>query len=248
MPVGVYEAMRLLTGSARRSRRWLPAVATVAVIVLGGSVSWWAIARAGGDRGRGSEPTCAAVLVLAGDTYRGYGDPRRVPRTGARVGTATIPACSDTNGQPAEPAGHVAVFEIPGVGAKTAVLADGGIWLRRGARQLPARLRVLYAPVRCTSTGRFTVAGTLTGISPTATGDDAHVRTPYRAELTADHGPASLLDGYSRVTIAARVTSATKSGRDSRLLRAALSGGRRVSVTMRCAGDRFEAVSLRLTR
>lgn len=229
-------------------RRWLAAVATVAVVVLGGCASWRAIAGDDGAGVHGSAGSCAAVLVLAGRTYVGYGDPRRVPRPGPEVGTATIPACSDTNAQPTDPARHVAAFQLPGVSRKTGVLADGTVWVRKGVTPLPGRVRALYAPVRCTSTKRFTVSGTLTGINAMPEHDGGYVRTPYTATMWVDDGPPSLLDGYSRVTVRMRVTSATKGGRDARLLDAALSGGTRVSVRLRCADERFAAVSLERAR
>lgn len=228
----------------RTPRRWLAAVATVAVVVLGGGASWWAVAGDDGAGAHGSGGSCAAVLVLAGRTYVGYGDPRRVPRAGPQVGTATLPACSDTNAQPTDPARRVAAFQLPGVSRKTAVLADDAVWVRKGVTPVPARVRVLYAPGRCTSTKRLTVSGTLAGIEAMPQHDGGSVPTPYTATMWVDDGPPSLLDGYSRVTVRIRVTSATKGGREARLLDAALSGGTRLSVRLRCADERFTAVSL----
>lgn len=188
---------------------------------------------------------CTSVRTITGFARRSRS---RLLVVAAKVGTGTRPACADTTGQAAESAGRLTAFAIPGVSARTAVVADGDVWVRRGTTALPAPLRALFTPVRCTSTERFTVAGTLTGISAMPRDGDDHVHTPYTAELAVDDGPRSLLDGYSRVRISARVTSATKGGDDAGLLRPALSGGRRVAAVLRCAGDRFVTTSLRLTR
>lgn len=228
---------------ANHSRRWLLATAVVVAVLVAAGVSWWATGR--GENNGGQEASCAAELVLGGRTYLGRGELVRVPRSGPAAGTGRIPACR--HAQAGGRAQRVATFALSGVSPKTAVLADGTVWLSRSATTLPEPLRVLYRPVRCVGSGG-TVWGRLSGIDAMPQDGDYRVRTPYTATLVADRGPGLGLDEYSRVTVPVRVTGTTVGGHDPRLLRAALADGRRVVVTTHCDGSRFAATALKLAR
>ncbi len=229
---------------SRRSYRWLAVAAAVAVAAAG--VSWWSSGRAGNDGGQANDvpqASCAAELVLAGRVYRGYGPLAREPRPGPRLGTANVPTCDD--GQGPAGGGQVEVFTLPGINPDVAIFADG-LWVSAGEAVLPASLRDLSRPVLCSGAGESTVAGTLTGIEGPPAAEDYHPRTPYTATVVADEGSGLPLDEYSSVTIRIRVTAATARGRDPSLVRAALAEGNRVSVKVRCAGPRFDAISFAL--
>lgn len=81
---------------------------------------------------------------------------------------------------------------------------------------MPAGVRALAEPVPCRAAGESTVEGLARGIDATVAGGDF------------------------------AVTASTAGGTDPALLRAALTEGRRIRVTVTCDGDQFLAQRLAL--
>ena len=113
------------------------------------------------------------------------------------------------------------------------------------AQQVPAQLRVLYAPARCDGTGDRDLVGQLSGIHVRVT-EDYHPKPPYTATFVSDAGDGLGLDRYSSVTVQLRVTSTTEAGADPHFLRPALGRGERAQATVGCDGRRFVATAFTL--
>jgi hypothetical protein len=214
----------------------LVAAAAVVVVAAGAAGTVWAL------RGPATpSASCAAQATFGGRTYVPAGDLVRVPRAGPRVGSLTLPRCDDGQGLSGGEA--LPAYALAGVGRDAALLADDTVWLREGAAT-PEPLRELFRPVRCQG-APATVAGHLRGIDAEAATDFA-VRAPYTATLLADQGATLPLGAYSAVVVQVQVTEETVGGTDAALLRAALAGGRRITVTVECSGPEFTASQVRL--
>lgn len=226
-----------------RNRSTLTSSLAAAVVLLVGAVgvAWWASGRAG-DTPRNA--TCPAQLVLAGRTCVGRGPVVRMPRPGPGLGTARPVSCKDSEGRgPTKP---VEAFTVPGVPATAAILTDDGIWLGKDLRTVPPAIQELDTPVRCTGASAVRATGKLVSIDAQPVGQDSSFQAPYTAQLVLTDGNGPLLEDYQAVTIEVLVSSATASGEDRGLLRAALGDGRAVTADLRCDKARFAATSLAL--
>ncbi len=232
-------------GARRRAGRLHRALlaAAAAVVIAGGGATWWAAQResSGGGHGTGS---CAAVVEFGGHSYHGTGEVLRTPRHGPSIGTATFPGCADT-GDEAPDDTHARAYRIDGASPKTAIFANGDVWIRKGVDHIPDPVREILQPVACTGTS--TIHGTMTGevVKGGALMEGSHeVELPYTARFEADRGSALPLRRYSEVTITLRVTARTKGGADVALARAALWKSAPVTVDVTCDGAHFVATAL----
>lgn len=226
----------------RRSRGLLrPAVVAAAalIIVAGvGGVAW---------RARDTNPSvgtgsgsCAAVLRWHQRTYTAVGELARFPHPGARLGNGRIPACDDGSG-PEVPGESVALATLPGFPPTVAVMALDTVWLAHRA-DLPAKIRALRAPVRCTGPGAL--SGTITDMYARVR-SDLHPKIPYTLRMRIDAGPADVLGPYASVVVILRVNESTDGGQDVDLLDDALHDAARVTVATRCVHGHFTAQSIR---
>lgn len=222
-------------GRGGRSRRLLPAVLLAAVVagtVTGG------VLLAGADDERAASASCASQLRFDGRSYHGWGDPVRSARPGPTLGSGTVPGCDAEAGRP------VTVSTLPGAEPQEAVLADGSVWLATGVRQVPEAVAVLEEPVPCTRGGSWTVSGHWVSVSGPMPEADFRIALPFTARIEADAGEGLPLERFSSVIVPARVTARTVGGTDFELTRAALGGGARVEVEVRCVDGRFVARSI----
>lgn len=231
----------------RRGTSWLLVAAAIAAVVAGGS--WWSLTRDTADPGVAS---CPSVLILNGQQYGANGDLVRVPRPGARLGTATFPSCADGDSG-ATKGGSVETFRIPGVPPETAFFADGKVWVNGSLTTRPASLDELYKPVTCAGSGTGTFTGHLTAMDAQVTAD-YQPEAPYTATFVVDDvetgtggDTADLgLGRYSSVTVQIRVTASTEGGTDATFLRAALGQGKLAQMDAQCDGAKFLATRLAL--
>lgn len=229
-------------GARRRPRRvrWALLTAAAVVVVAGAGTTWWA----GDDGGGNGAGSCAAVIEFGGHAYQGTGEVLRTPRHGASIGRATFPGCSDASGEESRET-HAPAYRISGVNPRSAVFANGDIWVKKGTTALPAPVREILRPVACA--GASTIHGTMTGevVKGGALMEGSHeVKLPYTARFDADRGLKLPLRRYSEVKITLRVTAQTKGGRNVALARDALWNGEPVTVDITCDGTHFVATAL----
>ncbi len=225
--------------TTERRRRALPWLAAAVVLAIGvGSVGWWAASR--DDRGQ-SQASCASLLDFAGRGYVADGALLNLPRAGGRLGVGTRPGCDDGGGTVS--AEKVAVDRIPGVDPGTAVLTDGVVWVSDDLTHPPASVVAMNTRVVCRPSGGSTLGGEVIGYhGPVIT---SAISPPYALDVVVDRGDAVRLDRYAEVTVRLRVTDRTSGATDADALRRSLSEQSRVTATVQCRGDRFEALDLR---
>lgn len=218
----------------RRPRGWRAAAAVAATIMVAGG-TWWATH---GD----PEPeaaSCPSEVVADGQVFVANGDVTRMPRPGPAVDGVRVVARACGAGSRRHRGHPVTAYRIAGVDPSVGFLAGGKVWTTSAARALPGEMRDLYAPVRCTTSGRL--AGHLVGSDAHVT-EDYHPRAPYTATFVADEGPGLGLETYREVTVAVRVTGATEHGTDPMFVRRALQGAA-AWVEVTCDRERFVATA-----
>lgn len=201
--------------------RWLPALLVAAA-------SSAACGTSGATSGGGAEgsASCAALLEIDGVRYLGHGDLRRRPQTTDRRVEVVVPSCDDTGGRDeAVPERAASAQELVGVPVGRAVMMDGALYLRRGT-DLPPAARAWFEPVTCDHPG------------------DGDLRPPYRLDIAVDVGPAA----YVGATVTIQVSADTRPALGPDDVRATLWTGGSVTTRVRCAGDRFTALSVRSSR
>jgi hypothetical protein len=217
-----------------------PALRSASALLLAGTAL--ASCSVGGDDGAGSA-SCAALLVRDGHTYRGVGGVKRDPATTGRLVDAVIPACDDSGGRrPVEPDAGVRVHELAAVPVGTALLWNGGVYVRDGRTLPPAAQRWFRAP-RCTSPGAFSLTADWLGVTgPKQPRFDGDLRPPYRLEVHVVEGPPA----YVGATVQVHAVASTEPGLGPRDVKASLWQGGQVVARVTCVHGRFRAVSLRV--
>jgi hypothetical protein len=191
--------------------------------------------------GGGAAASCAAAVRYDGNLYLGQGQLRRDPATTGRLVDGSVPPCNDTGGasEEAEPAQLAELEDVP---VETAVLFNGGVYVREGA-DLPASTEPWFTAPDCTSDGEFDLVGDWLGVEshhqPRYDGD---IRPPYRVEVHVTEGPAD----YLGATIQVHADSDTDPTLGPDDVKESLWEGGQVMALTRCADGRFEAVSLRV--
>lgn len=133
-------------------------------------------------------------------------DPIRQPRGVRVVGEAKRIAC-------AKVIGHDDVYAIAGVSPKVAVVIDGYLLVRRGAKPPRQLLRAMRQPVTCTSPTTFT--GTWRGSLQTTMhegpelADDGSYLRPYRLEIDATRGDHPAFGRWQRLQVTVVITEET---------------------------------------
>jgi hypothetical protein len=191
--------------------------------------------------GGGVAASCAAAVQYDGSLYLGQGQLQRDPATTGRLLDGSVPACNDTGGasEEAEPAQLAELEDVP---AETAVLFNGGVYVREGA-EIPASAAPWFTAPECTSDGEFDLVGDWLGVqSPQEPRFDGDIRPPYRIEVHVTDGP----DAYLGATIQVHADSDTDPTLGPDDVKESLWEGGQVMALTRCAGGRFEAVSLRV--
>jgi hypothetical protein len=196
----------------------------------------------GGSGGEGSA-ACAAQVRYEGHTYWGAGELKRDPATTGRRVKAVLPACDDSGGQePTDPDTWVDADVLAYVPAETAVLWNGGVYLRDG-RELPAAARLWFRTPRCTTDGQFDmIADWLGVIGPKAPRFDGDLRLPYRLEVHVTNGP----DAYTGTRIQMHADAATDPGLGPNDVKTSLWKGGQLVARVECLGGQFHALSLRV--
>ncbi|MFC4785317.1 DUF6281 family protein [Nocardioides sp. MAHUQ-72] len=212
-----------------------------ATALLVGSLAAAALTACSSDETSGGSASCVAALVHDGHTYTEHGDLRRDPPTTGRVVDAVVPACDDSGGQ--EAAGDdepVEAAELAGVPTDTALLLDGGVYVRTGA-SLPAAASAWFRPPRCTRSGEFELTADWLGVTgPRRPRFDGDIRPPYRLEVHVTEGPQEYVG--TRVTV--RADAATDPALGPRDVESSLWQGGQVVARVRCDGGHFAAVTL----
>ncbi|HET7735641.1 MAG TPA: DUF6281 family protein [Nocardioidaceae bacterium] len=239
------EAPELGTATPRRRRptRFVAAAA----LVLAGGLGGYAVLRP--DPRGGEDAGCAAVLRFGGMEYQGWGEERRLPRSGRELGPGVIPGCDDGNGASASV--DVTVHAFPGVSPDVAVLVAGrgyaGVYVADQSGPLPEAVRLTSEYVACDVTGPLTLRGTWVSVrSPHEIESDGALRLPFRIELwTAD--PRLTGPEYERVTVVAR-SSEGLAVPDRSVVDRLLWQAQEAEATVHCDGDRFVLDLLRPAR
>jgi hypothetical protein len=180
---------------------------------------------------------CVAVVEIDGHPYYGHSEPDEpVPTRRARV-AAVQPGCNDTGG-PEEPDEAVEAQAIKGVPTETAVLHDGVVHVREGAR-MPATAGRWFTASSCTGSGTFRLAGRWVSVSePAAPHFDGVLDPPYDVVLDVERGPGR----YVGEALEVRVTGATSpvlARGDLDLMPGAM-----LRTTVRCRAGGFVAVDI----
>lgn len=246
------EGLRLLAEEApelgraappRRRSTGLVVAAALVVVGMGG----YAVLRP--DSSGEEDAGCAAVLRFEGVEYQGWGEERRVPRSGPELGPGVIPGCDDGNG--ASESSNVTVHEFPGVRPRDAVLIVGtgyaGVYVAEGAGSLPEPVRLTGEYVACDLPGPLTLRGQWISVgSPHEIQSDGVLMLPLRIELwTTD--PRLTGPDYERVTVLAR-SSDDLVVPDRSVVDRLLWQGEQAEATLHCDGDRFVLDALRPAR
>jgi hypothetical protein len=181
------------------------------------------------------------VVEVDGIRYYGDSEPEeRVPVTGEVV-HAVVPGCHDTGG-PVEPDEQVTAQVIEDVPVAVAVLRDGVVHVREGAR-LPASAGAWFPSASCTGSEELALAGRWEEVSePAAPHFDGVLDPPYDVGIRVQDGPRR----YRGDVLDLQVTSRTEPALARDLDRARLGVGR-LEARVRCAESGFVAVSLRLS-
>lgn len=179
---------------------------------------------------------CAATLDFAGRSYTGYGEVTAIPPDSQPLGEGVFPPCDDGFGGGS--AETVQVRRLAGFDPKEAVVVGREeIFLADDLEPVPARIRVYFDAVRCSTDGPFTVAGQWIGVSAHAKGN---LEPPYDMTVLVRSGD----DGgeqYRRSYIDIRVTRDTRPEPDRADVKIALWGPGTVTGRVNCEDGRFVA-------
>lgn len=214
-----------------RPKSVLAGIATVlgAVALIGGCV---AVLNLGVD----PEGDCGVDHVYDGARYLWPGDAARQPRGVLVIGEAERIAC-------AKVIGHDAVYAVAGVSPDVAVVIDGYLLVRRGAKPPRQLLRAAERPIICTrpTTFKGTWQGSLQTTrneGPEKDDDDAYLR-PYRLEIDATGGDHAAFRQWQRLQVTVVITAETELTREDE--HEAAYQLVPMLIAAHCDGDRFLA-------
>lgn len=181
--------------------------------------------------------SCAALVKVDGHSYYGHSGPERpVPTTGEMV-DATLPGCNDSGG-PEEPAVAVTAQVIDGVPVETAVLHDGVVHIRDGAR-MPASSTAWFDGTFCTGTDTFRLLGRWRGATePGAPYFDGTLEPPYDVMVDVEGPPGRLVGERVDVQVTTETTPVLTDEDLDRM------PGATVRATVRCEDGAFVAVAI----
>lgn len=187
-----------------------------------------------GCGGASEAASCIGVVELGGHSYYAHSEPGGpVPTTGEVVG-AVRPGCDDTG--EAQPDEDVQVGAIAGVPTEVAVLHDGVVHLREGAR-MPAAAGSWFASASCSRVGTFRLGGRWEGVSePAAPHFDGVLDPPYDLAVAVEEGPRALVGATLDVQVVPGTDPVLATSDLPRL------GTARLGLTVRCEEGGFVAV------